>query len=80
MSFKKIGFNIPDDLYVFITLCHLNGFNDFEKSILSKINVNDLSEISSITSGKSIIAGHRSEFYMSWLESIDVKQLNFVKE
>lgn len=80
LSFKKIGFNIPDDLYVFITLCRLNGFNDFEKSILAKINVNDLGEISSVTSGKSIIAGHRSEFYMSWLENTDIKELNFVKE
>jgi len=80
LSFKKIGFNIPDDLYVFITLCHLNGFNDFEKSILAKINVNDLGEISSVTSGKSIVAGHRNEFYMSWLENTDARHLNFVKE
>ncbi len=80
MAFKKIGFNIPEDLYTFITLCHINGFNDFEKTMLSKINLNDLSEISSVASGASIVTGHRYEFYMSWLENTDVKLLKFVKE
>ena len=80
MSFKKIGFTIPEDLYIFVTLCHINGFNDFEKTMLSKINLNDLSQISSVASGTSIVTGHRYEFYMSWLENADVKLLKFVKE
>lgn len=80
VSFKKIGFNIPDDIYTFITLCHLNGFENYENTLFSEININDVNEISYIASGNSIATGHRSEFYSSWLENVNIQLLKFVKE
>ena len=78
--FQRMGLNIPEDAYIFIALCYLNGFSDFEKTIFSKINVNDLGQISTINSGTSIETCHRSEFYMSWLENAELSHLKFVKE
>ena len=78
--FRKLGLNIPEDAYIFIALCYLNGFSEFEKTIFSEINVNDLGQVSTINSGTSIETCHSSEFYMSWLENAELSHLKFIKE
>lgn len=80
MTFKKIGVVLPEDLFVFLTLCHLNGYTSYEEYLFSRINIQDISDINYITSNSLITTCHRHEFYMSWLDNISVSNLKFSKE
>lgn len=79
-TFKKIGIIIPDDFFVFLTLCHINGYTAYEEYLFSRINMQDITDINYITSSNLIATCHRHEFYMSWLDNVSLANLKFSKE
>ncbi len=78
-SVKKFGIYIPEDFYILVTLCRLNGYNDFDEKLINGIKVSDLGNISSISSADLAATCHSPLFYRSWLENIAPDMLSFVK-
>lgn len=79
-SLKKIGVKLPEDFYVFISLCRKNGFSGYEKFLFNKLNVDELMGISEIASGDFLYVGHTTPFYMSWILNVPVAELKFIKD
>ncbi len=75
-SIEKLGLYVPEDIYIFLTLCTLNGYVGFEEEIFSNLRVND---ISYITSSDFISVCHNPIFYRSWLENTPINELSFEK-
>lgn len=79
-SMEKLGMYIPEDFYLLVALCRINGFAGLEDLLFSNLRVSDLSDISYITSADLIYTGHSIYFYRSWLENVPVSALSFSKE
>lgn len=79
-SLKKIGIKLPDDFYIFISLCRANGFTGYENLIFEKLDLNELSNLSQIASSDFIYVGHTTDFYFSWLKNVPITKLEFIKD
>lgn len=80
VSMEKLGMYIPEDFYLLVTLCRINGFLGLEDLLFSNLKVSDLNDISYLTSSDLIYTGHSIFFYRSWLENVPVSVLTFAKE
>jgi len=79
-SLKKIGVNIPDDFYVFILLCRQNGYMGYENIIYTNLSLEELSDLTVISSGGIKFIEHTTDFYHSIIFKIPYTEVKFVAE
>ncbi len=79
-SMEKLGIYIPEDFYLLVALCRINGFDRLEDMLFSNLKVSDLDDMTYITSSDLIYTGHSTFFYRSWLENVPISLLTFTKE
>lgn len=78
-SMERLEIYLPEDVYILLTLCTLNGYTGFENEIFSNLNVDDINDISYIASGDLISVCHSPLYYRSCLENTPLSELTFEK-
>ena len=78
-SIAKIGIKLPEEFYIFISLCRFHGYNGYENLIFTKLNLDEFSNLSQLASNDFLYVGHTTDFYFSWIKNVGVSDLDFIK-